>query len=108
MNTPSDKTDSTALAAELRFFRLALLLCFGTTVLLIGLHIHSDICVVVGFLFLLPTLYLKAVHLFRLLYDAPLIAAIRESALSPKDKSQTHQPPNSPPLKSEISSKPQE
>jgi hypothetical protein len=102
MNTPSDKPASPEIATELRLFRLALLLCFGTTVLLIGWHIHSDICVLVGFLFLLPTLYLKAVQLLRLLHDAPLIVAIREAALSPKAKSPTHQPPNAPPLKSQI------
>lgn len=86
MNTPSDKNASTTIATELRLLRLALLLCFGTTVLLIGWHIHSELCIFVGFLFLLPTLYLKAVHLLHFLHDAPLIVAIREAALTQKTK----------------------
>jgi hypothetical protein len=86
MNAPSDKPATTEIARELRLLRETVLLCFGTAVLLTGLHIHSDLCVLVGILFLIHFLYSKIVHLFRLLHDAPLIVAIREAVLAPKAK----------------------
>ncbi len=95
MSNQPDRPDSTPVARELRLLRETLLLCFGTAVLLTGLHVHSDLCVLVGVLFLIHFLYSKIVHLFRLLHDAPLIVAIREAVLAPKAKPT---PDNSSPL----------